>query len=152
MRQTGWLFFTHSQVAKMWLTAGVDACVGGHDVRAGDRSVLRRPLPAAVVMSSVDVSRHDGVVAAVDAWFLGGPVDGRMMAVETAVDGSLPKVVRLSQTGMYVETADAAAPFIEHVYVLADRLDGVEVYQYRQARAEATGSTTSGSSPPCFVP
>jgi hypothetical protein len=58
----------------------------------------------------MDASRHDRVVAAVEAWFLGGPIDGRLMAVETTVDGNLPEVVRLPQTGMYVGTADVARP------------------------------------------
>lgn len=77
-------------------------------------------------------------MAAVEAWFLGGPVDGRLMPVEVSADGTPPAVVKLPQTGFYVGAGDAAAPAAEHVYVLADRLDDVEVYQYRQPAPEVT--------------
>ncbi|RNM00999.1 hypothetical protein EFE23_03715 [Micromonospora solifontis] len=75
--------------------------------------------------------RHDGRMAAVEAWFLGGPVDGRLMPVEVAADGSPPAVVKLPQTGLYVGAGDVAAPAVEHVYLHAGRLDGTEVYQYQ---------------------
>ncbi|MEV7267792.1 hypothetical protein AB0N38_29945 [Micromonospora aurantiaca] len=77
-------------------------------------------------------------MAAVEAWFLGGPVDGRLMPVEVSGDGNPPAVVKLPQTGFYVGTSDVPAPAVEHVYVLAERLDDVEVYQYRQPAPEAT--------------
>lgn len=77
-------------------------------------------------------------MAAVEAWFLGGPVDGRLMPVEVAKDGSPPAVVKLLQSGLYVGANDVAEPTVEHVYVLADRVDDVEVYQYRQPASEAT--------------
>lgn len=71
-------------------------------------------------------------MAAVEAWFLGGPVDGRLMPVEVTAEGSPPAVVRLPQTGFYVGASDVGATAVEHVYVLTDRLDDTEVYQYRQ--------------------
>ena len=83
-------------------------------------------------MSRMDVKSHHDVVTAEEAWFLGGPVDGRLMAVEVTVDGSLPEAVRLPQTGQYVESADLPAPAVEHVYVLTDRLDDMEVYRYER--------------------
>ncbi|MFG1660681.1 hypothetical protein ACGFIY_29505 [Micromonospora chersina] len=70
-------------------------------------------------------------MTAVEAWFLGGPVDGRLMPVEVTTEGSPPAVVKLPQTGFYVGTGDVAAPSVEHVYVLADRVDDTEVYQYQ---------------------
>lgn len=79
-------------------------------------------------------------MAAVEAWFLGGPVDGRLMPVEVTTEGSPPVVVKLPQTGFYVGTGEVAAPSVEHVYVHVDRLDELEVYQYRQPAPEATDS------------
>ncbi|MET7970905.1 hypothetical protein [Micromonospora sp. NPDC005305] len=75
-------------------------------------------------------------MVAVEAWFRGGPVDGRLMPVEVAADGSPPAVVKLPQTGSYVGASDVAAPAVEHVYDLVDRIDDVEVYQYRQPVSE----------------
>ncbi|MEU1964376.1 hypothetical protein ABZ541_04900 [Micromonospora sediminicola] len=77
-------------------------------------------------------------MAAVEAWFLGGPVDGRRMPVEVTADGRPPAVIKLPQTGFYVGPNDLPAPAVEHVYVLADRFGDVEVYQYRQPAPEAT--------------
>lgn len=76
-------------------------------------------------------------MAAVEAWFLGGPVDGRLIPVEVTTDGSPPAVVKLPQAGFYLGAGDIAAPAVEHVYVLTDRLDDIEVYQYRQPASEA---------------
>lgn len=70
------------------------------------------------------------VVAAVEAWFLGGPVDGRLMPVEMAANGSPPAVVRLPQTDFYLGASDVPTPAVEHVYILADRIDDLEVYRY----------------------
>ncbi|MBM0228802.1 MULTISPECIES: hypothetical protein [Micromonospora] len=78
-------------------------------------------------------------MAAVEAWFLDGPVDGRLMPVEVTADGSPPAVVKLPQTGFYVGASHLAAPAVEHVYVLADRLDDTEVYQYRPPASAARG-------------
>ncbi|MEU9828565.1 hypothetical protein [Micromonospora chersina] len=77
-------------------------------------------------------------MATVEAWFLGGPVDGRLMPVEVAADRSPPTVVKLPQVGVYVGAGDVTARAVHHVYVLGDRLDDVEVYQYRQPASEAT--------------
>jgi hypothetical protein len=70
-------------------------------------------------------------MAPTEAWFLGGPVDGRLMPVEVASDGSPPAVVKLPQTGSYVGAADVATPAVEHVYLHAGRHDDIEVYQYQ---------------------
>ncbi|PWU48915.1 hypothetical protein DLJ46_10760 [Micromonospora globispora] len=78
-------------------------------------------------------------MAAVEAWFLAGPVDRRLMPVEVTADGSPPAVVNLPQAGFYVGASGIAAPPVEHVYVLADRRDGIEVYQYQQPPSEAGG-------------
>ncbi|MEU4477808.1 hypothetical protein AB0F68_07035 [Micromonospora sp. NPDC023966] len=75
-------------------------------------------------------------MVAVEAWFRGGPVDGRLMPVEVAADGRPPAVVKLPQTGSYVGASDVATPAVEHVYILDDRIDDVEVYQYRQPASE----------------
>ncbi|MFI2651793.1 hypothetical protein [Micromonospora fulviviridis] len=76
-------------------------------------------------------------MVAVEAWFHGGPVDGRLMPVEVAADGSPPAVVKLLQTGSYVGASDVAAPAVEHVYVFVDRIEDVEVYQHQQPVSEA---------------
>lgn len=47
-------------------------------------------------------------------------------------------MVRLPQTGSYVGPNDPAEPAVECVYVLADRLDDTEVYQYQPPAPEAT--------------
>lgn len=79
------------------------------------------------------------LMAAVEAWFLGGPVDGRLTAVEVTADGSPPTVVKLPQAGFYVGAQDVRVPAVEHVYVLADALDDTQIYQYRQPpTSEAT--------------
>ncbi|MFR9780803.1 hypothetical protein ACL02O_32790 [Micromonospora sp. MS34] len=75
-------------------------------------------------------------MAAVEAWFLGGPVDGRLMPVEVSADGNPPAVVKLPQTGFYVGPIDSPAPAVEHLYVLTDKLDDSEVYQYRQTASD----------------
>ncbi|WLS43287.1 hypothetical protein Q3V37_17875 [Micromonospora profundi] len=77
-------------------------------------------------------------MAAVEAWFLGGPIDGRLMPVEVVADGSPPAVVKLPQTGFYVEPSKFPMPAVEHVYVRMDRLDDLEVYQCLQAASAAT--------------
>ena len=77
-------------------------------------------------------------MAAVEAWFLGGPVDGRLMAVEVATDGRPPTVVKLRQTGFYFGANDVEAPAVEHIYVLGSKLDDTEVYQYRPPTPAAT--------------
>ncbi|SCL20583.1 hypothetical protein GA0074692_0910 [Micromonospora pallida] len=61
------------------------------------------------------------------------------MLVEVAADGRPSAVVKLSQTGFYLGTSNVAVPTVEHVYILTDRLDDVEVYQYRQPVSEETG-------------
>ncbi|WP_200209562.1 hypothetical protein [Micromonospora coerulea] len=59
--------------------------------------------------------------------------------MEVTADGSPPAVVRLPQIGFYVGASDVAAPVVEHVYVLADKLDGTEVYQYRPPASAVRG-------------
>ncbi len=87
------------------------------------------------LMSRMDVKRRHGVVTAEGAWFLRGPVAGRLMAVEVTVYGSLPEAVRLPQTGQYVGSADLLAPAVDHVYVLTDRLDDMGIYRYERTEA-----------------
>jgi hypothetical protein len=67
---------------------------------------------------------------AIEAWFEDGPVDGRVMAVETGPDGRLPEVVRLPQTGVFVGVADEPAPTVVHVYPKAEPVDDWPVYRY----------------------
>ncbi|MDZ5447952.1 hypothetical protein U2F26_35585 [Micromonospora sp. 4G57] len=64
-------------------------------------------------------------MAAVEVWFLGGPVDGRLMPVEVTADGSPPAMMMLllPQVGLYVGARDTPAPATEHVYVLAGQID-----------------------------
>ncbi|MEG3635217.1 hypothetical protein [Micromonospora palythoicola] len=70
-------------------------------------------------------------MAAVEAWFLGGPVDGRLMLVETTAAGILPAVVRMPHAGMYVGSSESAAPVVGHLYAQSDRWDDVQVYSYQ---------------------
>ena len=70
-------------------------------------------------------------VAAVEAWFLGGPVNGRMMLVETTAAGTLPTVVRTLQAGLYDGASEFAAPVVEHIYAQNDRWDDVQMYSYQ---------------------
>lgn len=67
---------------------------------------------------------------AVEVWFQDGPVDGRVMAVETMASEQLPESVRLPETGVYVGTSDIPAPPVEHLYVRANGPDGELIYQY----------------------
>lgn len=69
-------------------------------------------------------------VAAVEAWFEGGPVAGRRVPVEVAADGGLPPVVMLPQTGVYVGSGDVPAPAVEHRYVLAADASLEVIYRY----------------------
>ncbi|MDZ5447080.1 hypothetical protein U2F26_30915 [Micromonospora sp. 4G57] len=80
------------------------------------------------VMSKVAPRAIIAGAAAVEAWFLGGPVDGRLMPVKTTGEGTPPEVVRMAQDGLY---AGAAVPPTEHVYVLAERVDDIQVYRHR---------------------
>ncbi|WBB93355.1 hypothetical protein [Verrucosispora sp. WMMC514] len=70
-------------------------------------------------------------MAAVEAWFLGGPVDGRMMLVETTAAGILPAVVRMPQAGLYVGASECAMPVVAHLYAQSERWDDVQVYSYQ---------------------
>ena len=78
-------------------------------------------------------------MTAVEAWFLGGPADGRFMAVEISVGDGLPDVVRLPESGVYVGTGDQSAPTVEHIYVRADGPDGDLIYKYRQSAPRIDG-------------
>ncbi|MET8838047.1 hypothetical protein ABZV78_29625 [Micromonospora sp. NPDC004540] len=71
-------------------------------------------------------------MAVVEAWFLGGPADGRVMLVEQTADGDLPKLVRLSQVGLHFGASEAVAPRVEHIYVLGGSVDDTQVYQYER--------------------
>jgi hypothetical protein len=69
-------------------------------------------------------------MAAVGAWFLGGPIDGRIMLVETSVDGRVPDAVRVPQSGLHLECGDAAVPTVEHLYLLLDEAEEPITYRY----------------------
>jgi hypothetical protein len=57
------------------------------------------------------------------------------MPVEVAADGSPPTVVKLPQLGFYVGAKDVLASMVEHVYFLAEALDDIQLYRYRQPPA-----------------
>lgn len=100
---------------------------------------LRTPANETATETTSLGRRHDGPVAVLEAWLLGGPVDGRLMPVEVTADCSPPTAVKLPQTGFQVGAQDVPAPAVEHVYVLADALDDTHIYRYRQPPAsEAT--------------
>ncbi|MEU7810426.1 hypothetical protein AB0B18_28560 [Micromonospora chalcea] len=67
---------------------------------------------------------------AVEAWFLGGPADGRLAPVEVGEAGELPQVVLLLQTGFYVGAEDHPRPPVEHRYVRDRVQDSPPVYRY----------------------
>jgi hypothetical protein len=77
---------------------------------------------------------HEGrdMLAVFEAWLLGGPADGRVMAIETTFDGQLPDEVRLPQSAVYVGSSDVPAPAVEHLYVRAEDIAGWVTYQYHQ--------------------
>ncbi|MFF4940731.1 hypothetical protein [Micromonospora sp. NPDC000729] len=76
-------------------------------------------------------------MAAVEAWFWGGPADGRIMPVEISdASGEPPATVELRQSGFYLGTGDAETLTLEHVYVLADPVDGLAVYRYQRPACE----------------
>ncbi|MFG3579022.1 hypothetical protein [Micromonospora chersina] len=62
------------------------------------------------------------------------------MAVEVATDGRPPTVVMLPQTGFYIGANDVEAPTVEHIYILGDKFDDTEVYQYQRPTPVATDS------------
>ncbi|MGK5741528.1 hypothetical protein [Micromonospora sp. URMC 103] len=57
---------------------------------------------------------------AVEAWFLGGPVDGRLTPIEVDESGLLPEEVVLPQTGVYVGASDGPASTRHFRYVRHD--------------------------------
>lgn len=88
-------------------------------------------------MSAMDVNQggaRDGMMAGWRWWRHGFWLDRStgVMPVEVAADGSPPSVVTLPQTGYYMGASEVPAPALEHVYVLADRIDDLEVYRYKQ--------------------
>lgn len=74
-------------------------------------------------------------MVAVEAWLMGGPADGRIMAVKRRADGELPEVVRLPQTGVYVGVSDVPAAVVEHSYVRVEDIECQVSYQYHQLPA-----------------
>ncbi|MFI5489190.1 hypothetical protein [Micromonospora echinaurantiaca] len=70
---------------------------------------------------------------AIEAWFLGGPADGRLAPVEVDAAGTLPQVVLLRQNGFYIGAADHPSHPIEHRYVRDDAQDRPPVYRYAGA-------------------
>lgn len=69
-------------------------------------------------------------MSAVEAWFLGGPADGRLAPVEVSKAGTLPQVVLLLQVGFYFGAADHPSQPVEHRYVRDDAQDSPPVYRY----------------------
>ncbi|QGN49819.1 hypothetical protein GKC29_25335 [Micromonospora sp. WMMC415] len=67
---------------------------------------------------------------AVEAWFLGGPADGRLAPIEVGEAGELPQVVLLLQTGFYIGAEDQPRPPVEHRYVRDPVEDSPPVYRY----------------------
>lgn len=63
---------------------------------------------------------------------MGGPADGRIMAVELTASGDIPQVVRLPQAGVYVGDSDVPAPVVEHIYLRVEGIEGQVSYQYRE--------------------
>lgn len=50
------------------------------------------------------------LVGAVEATYEGGPVDGRVMAVETTADELVPDALMPPETGVYPDSSDDPAP------------------------------------------
>jgi hypothetical protein len=69
-------------------------------------------------------------MAVVEAWFEGGPVAGRFMAIETTMDGQPAMVIVLPQTGVYIGSCDEPAPAVEHRHVLVDNRSADLTYRY----------------------
>ncbi|SIR90600.1 hypothetical protein [Micromonospora avicenniae] len=67
---------------------------------------------------------------AVEVWFLGGPIDGRLAPVEVDETGTLPQVVQLLQAGFYLGVADNPSQPIEHQYVHDEAETCPPVYRY----------------------
>ncbi|MFG1833605.1 hypothetical protein [Micromonospora chersina] len=69
-------------------------------------------------------------MGAFEVWFADGPVDGRIMTVETDVYGALPEIVCLPEVGVYIGANDDPAPKVEHRYRLTRDGDSNVTYQY----------------------
>lgn len=54
------------------------------------------------------------------------------MPGETSVEGNLLEAMRMHQVGLYVGASDVAAPASEHVYVVGDRVDDIQVCRYQR--------------------
>ncbi|MEV1329881.1 hypothetical protein AB0J20_09925 [Micromonospora costi] len=54
---------------------------------------------------------------AVEAWFVGGPVDGRISPIEVDEAGFLPEEIVLPQLGVYVGASDRPSPLVRFRYV-----------------------------------
>ncbi|MBQ0896220.1 hypothetical protein KBX37_24520 [Micromonospora sp. U56] len=67
---------------------------------------------------------------AVEAWFLGGPVDGRLAPVEVDETGAPPRTLLLTQSGYYIGAADQPNQPVEHQYVRDELEDLPPVYRY----------------------
>jgi hypothetical protein len=79
--------------------------------------------------SALDCPESMNAMTAAEAWFIGGPVDGRIMFVEPDDGGSLPAVLNLPQTGVFVGSRDLPEPVVNHVYVRQADMDALPVYQ-----------------------
>ncbi|MCO1597090.1 hypothetical protein M8C17_18195 [Micromonospora sp. RHAY321] len=53
---------------------------------------------------------------AIEAWLIGGPVDGRTTPIEVDEDGSLPQAILLLQAGAYLGGRDHPSPPIQRYF------------------------------------
>ncbi|MFD4208259.1 hypothetical protein ACFWRG_19965 [Micromonospora tulbaghiae] len=67
---------------------------------------------------------------ALEAWFLGGPVDGRVAFVEIDDAGSLPPALVLLQSGAYIGSDIQPASTVEHHYVRENSEADPPIYLY----------------------
>jgi hypothetical protein len=67
---------------------------------------------------------------AVEAWFVAGPADGRLMPVEIDEAGAVPPSVVLPQSGAYVGVRDHPSPAVRHRYVRGEDVDDLPVFRY----------------------
>ena len=73
-------------------------------------------------------------MAIVEAWFLGGPADGKLMPVEVDGNGSAPSTIKLTEAGYYLGTRDSPAQALDHIYILVDDLGSTRLYRYLAGR------------------
>ena len=65
-----------------------------------------------------------------EAWFLGGPIDGRVAPVEVDHAGSLPPYLLLLQSGAYIGSDIQPTSPVEHHYVREGPETDPPIYLY----------------------